>query len=164
MKKVFAVLGDPIEHSLSPIMHNAAFEALDMDCTYHAFRVKKNDLENALQGAKAMGFGGLNLTVPLKETALSFVDADPLAAKIGASPRVLQYAFQDTLEITPMSYILNRKLHAARSDLKRSGADVRSQVTRIAMLYGMYHLGRFSTNYKQLFGELPSSTLKQCSI
>ena len=87
-----------------------------------------------------------------------------LAAKVGASPRVLQYAFQDTLEITPMSYILNRKLHAARSDLKRSGADVRSQVTRIAMLYGMYHLGRFSTNYKQLFGELPSSTLKQCSI
>jgi len=84
MKKVFAVLGDPIEHSLSPIMHNSAFEALDMDCTYHAFRVEKNDLENALQGAKAMGFGGLNLTVPLKETALKFVDADPLAAKIGA--------------------------------------------------------------------------------
>lgn len=84
MKKVFAVLGDPIEHSLSPIMHNAAFEALGMDCTYHAFRVEKNYLENALQGAKAMGFGGLNLTVPLKETAVSFVDADPLAAKIGA--------------------------------------------------------------------------------
>ncbi|MCM1985500.1 shikimate dehydrogenase [Methanococcoides seepicolus] len=84
MKKVFAVLGNPIEHSLSPIMHNSAFEALDMDCTYHAFRVEKNNLEDALQGAKAMGFGGLNLTVPLKETALSFVDADPLAAKIGA--------------------------------------------------------------------------------
>lgn len=87
-----------------------------------------------------------------------------LASKVGASPRVLQYAFQETLEITPMKYILNRKLHAARSDLKRSGADVRSQVTRIAMLYGMCHLGRFSTNYKQLFGESPSSTLKQCSI
>lgn len=84
MKKVFAVFGDPIEHSLSPVMHNAAFKALGMDCTYHAFRVSKENLKNAIKGAHAMGFGGLNLTVPLKEEALKIVQPDPLAAAMGA--------------------------------------------------------------------------------
>lgn len=86
MKKVFGVFGDPIGHSLSPAMHNAAFSALGMDCVYHAFRVKPEKLENAILGAEAMGFGGLNLTVPLKEAALKLdcVKPDPLAAEIGA--------------------------------------------------------------------------------
>ncbi|KXS40709.1 MAG: shikimate dehydrogenase [Methanohalophilus sp. T328-1] len=52
MKKVFGVLGDPIEHSLSPAMHNAAFRKLKMDCEYHAFRVMKKNLKDAIQGAQ----------------------------------------------------------------------------------------------------------------
>ena len=84
MKTIFAVFGDPIEHSMSPAMHNAAFTDMGMDCEYHAFRVGQDSLCVALIGAKAMGFGGVNLTVPLKEKALSIVDANPLAAKIGA--------------------------------------------------------------------------------
>ncbi|HJH32003.1 MAG TPA: shikimate dehydrogenase [Methanosarcinaceae archaeon] len=84
MKTVFAVFGDPIEHSMSPKMHNAAFTYMGMDCEYHAFRVGRDSLHDALIGAKAMGFGGVNLTVPLKEEALNIVDADPLAARIGA--------------------------------------------------------------------------------
>lgn len=86
MKQIFGVFGDPIEHSLSPLMHNAAFSALGMDCTYHAFRVKPENLEQAILGAEAMGFGGLNLTVPLKEAALKLecINPDPLAKSIGA--------------------------------------------------------------------------------
>lgn len=86
MKQVFGVFGDPVGHSLSPAMHNAAFSALGMDCIYHAFRVKPQKLEQAILGAQAMGFGGLNLTVPLKEEALVLksIKPDPLAEKIGA--------------------------------------------------------------------------------
>lgn len=84
MKTIYAVLGDPIEHSLSPVMHNAAFFYLGMDCEYHKFRVGRDDLEHAILGARAMGFGGLNLTIPLKEKALEVVEPDELAEDIGA--------------------------------------------------------------------------------
>ncbi|MDW7776804.1 MAG: shikimate dehydrogenase [Methanosarcinales archaeon] len=84
MKTLYAVFGDPVGHSLSPVMHNAAFAALGMDCEYHKFRVTKDDLKDAIHGAKAMGFGGLNLTIPLKERALRLVEPDPLAEAVGA--------------------------------------------------------------------------------
>ena len=82
--KLFGVLGDPVSHSLSPAMHNAAFNALGMDCEYHAFRVSKDALHDAIHGAYALGFGGLNLTIPLKEKALRIVKPAELAKQIGA--------------------------------------------------------------------------------
>ncbi|MDD4652756.1 MAG: shikimate dehydrogenase [Methanothrix sp.] len=84
--KIFGIFGDPIEHSLSPAMQNAALRALGEDGCYHAFRVLQKDLETALCGAAAMGFSGLNLTIPLKEKAmeLDFLRPDPLAQAIGA--------------------------------------------------------------------------------
>src|SRR3990170_6894335 len=82
--KLFGVLGDPVSHSLSPVMHNAAFKALRMDCEYHAFRVGPSALCNAIHGAHALGFGGLNLTIPLKEKALEFVKASEPTKQIGA--------------------------------------------------------------------------------
>jgi len=82
--KLFGVLGDPVSHSLSPVMHNAAFKALGMDCEYHAFRVSTENLEKALHGAHALGFVGLNLTIPLKEKALEIVKPTEFARQIGA--------------------------------------------------------------------------------
>jgi shikimate dehydrogenase len=84
--KIFGIFGDPIEHSLSPAMQSAAFRALGLNACYHAFRVVPGRLEDAILGASAMDFGGLNLTVPLKEKALE-IDAlqpDELALAIGA--------------------------------------------------------------------------------
>jgi shikimate dehydrogenase len=82
--KVFAIFGDPIEHSLSPRMQNAAFEEMGLDAHYDAFRVPKERLKAAVLGAEAMSFGGLNLTIPLKEKALEIVVPDDLAEDIGA--------------------------------------------------------------------------------
>ena len=84
--KIFGIFGDPIEHSLSPTMQNKALLALGEDACYHAFRVAQEDLGDALLGASAMGFAGLNLTIPLKEKALEldFLQPDPLAKAIGA--------------------------------------------------------------------------------
>jgi shikimate dehydrogenase len=82
--EIFGIFGNPIEHSHSPVMHNAAFKALGIDACYHAYRVTRERLKDAVVGADAMGFKGLNLTIPLKEKALEFVPADELAAAIGA--------------------------------------------------------------------------------
>jgi len=82
--RVYGIFGDPIGHSLSPAMHNAALAAMGIEACYHAFRVPPHRLKEAISGAEAMGFGGLNLTIPLKEIALEIIEADDLARAIGA--------------------------------------------------------------------------------
>ena len=89
---VYAVFGDPVEHSLSPAMQNAAFSALGLSARYLAFRVRRERLRDAILGAEAMHFGGLNLTIPHKEAALSVVEPDENAAAMGAVNAV---AFRD---------------------------------------------------------------------
>jgi shikimate dehydrogenase len=81
---VYGVIGSPVDHSLSPCMHNAAFDALGIDATYCAFDVDKNRVEKAIRGAQALGFGGLNITFPLKEAALHHCNPDALSKRIGA--------------------------------------------------------------------------------
>ncbi len=67
--KPFAVLGHPIGHTLSPVMHNASIQALGLDAIYLAFDVHPDRLLEVLPAMQAMGFGGVNLTIPLKEVA-----------------------------------------------------------------------------------------------
>ncbi len=81
----FAVLGHPISHSLSPLMHNANFRALCMDAVYLAFDVEPKHLIATLQTMWRLGFGGVNITVPLKETAFAGIKRlDISARRMGA--------------------------------------------------------------------------------
>jgi shikimate dehydrogenase len=83
--RCFGVLGDPVAHSRSPILHAAAFAALGLPHRYLAFEVSAPRLEAAVRGAAALGFGGLNLTVPHKQAAVSLCDRlSDSAARIGA--------------------------------------------------------------------------------
>lgn len=83
--RAFGVLGDPVAHSRSPAMHGAAFAALGLPHRYFAFHVTPAALPAALAGAKALGLGGLNLTVPHKQAAVALMDGlAPAAARIGA--------------------------------------------------------------------------------
>jgi shikimate dehydrogenase len=72
--RVCGVIGDPIEHSLSPTIHNAAFDHLKLDFVFLAFRVKAADLENAVQGMRGLGIHGLNVTMPHKSTVIGYLD------------------------------------------------------------------------------------------
>jgi shikimate dehydrogenase len=65
-------------------MHNAAFKELGLNCIYHGFTVEKQNAERAIKGALALGFGGLNVTMPLKEVALQYVTPDSWAKRIGS--------------------------------------------------------------------------------
>lgn len=83
--KIVAIVGDPVAHSLSPQMHNAAFAAAGLNWRYVACRVSKPGLSASLRGLAALGFAGCNVTVPHKEAAASIVDElDPLASRVGA--------------------------------------------------------------------------------
>jgi len=82
---LYAVLGHPIAHSLSPAMHNAAFRALGMNAVYLAFDVRPQDLPTVLEALPQMGCGGVNITVPLKEIAARLVPRlDDNARRAGA--------------------------------------------------------------------------------
>ena len=88
--RLFGVLGDPVDHSLSPAMQNAAFAAAGLPHLYLRFRVPAVALPAAVRDARALRMGGLNLTVPLKEAILPLLDAvTPEAERMGAVNTVL---------------------------------------------------------------------------
>ncbi|MCS7098657.1 MAG: shikimate dehydrogenase [Candidatus Methanomethyliaceae archaeon] len=72
--RLCCLIGDPIEHSLSPIMFTAAFSELKEDAVYLAFKVKKEDLKNAIDGLRAIGFLGCNVTMPHKIEVTKYLD------------------------------------------------------------------------------------------
>jgi shikimate dehydrogenase len=83
--RLCAVYGSPIAHSASPAMHNAAFKAIGLNWRYLAFEVDPKNLRAAIEGARAMNFAGLNLTVPHKLLAVKMVDVlDESAKTFGA--------------------------------------------------------------------------------
>lgn len=72
--KILGVFGHPVSHSLSPIIQNAAIEALGIDYVYVAFHVMPEDLAKAVDGVRSMNFAGVNLTIPHKERVIDFLD------------------------------------------------------------------------------------------
>ncbi len=83
--RICGIIGDPIEHSISPVMQNAAFQALGLDYCYLPFRVESSALEQAIQGLRAMHFTGINVTLPHKVAVLTFLDEiDTMAENLGA--------------------------------------------------------------------------------
>lgn len=82
---VVGIIGNPVEHSLSPLMHNAAFKHLDLDYIYVPFLVDENKLETAINGAKSLNIKGLNVTIPHKTEVIKHLDSlDKAAELIGA--------------------------------------------------------------------------------
>ena len=79
---------------------------------------------------------------------------------LGVSRRALQYSFQDVLGINPIAFLRVLRLNRARHDLVRIGAP--RQVKDVIDRWGFWHPSRFSCEYKQMFEELPSETLRQC--
>lgn len=89
--KIVGIFSDPIEHTLSPIMHNAAFRYLCLDYVYVPFLVKKKDLKKAVESIRSLNIVGVNVTIPHKEEVIQYLDnIDNLAEKIGAVNTILR--------------------------------------------------------------------------
>jgi shikimate dehydrogenase len=81
---VVGVIGDPVRHSLSPLLHNAAFDALGLDWVSVAFPVPAGQVGDALAGMRAFGIRGLSVTMPHKQAAAAGVDqCTPVATSLG---------------------------------------------------------------------------------
>ncbi len=82
---VCGIIGDPIEHTLSPAIHNAVYKAMGLDFVYVSFPVASAELGQAIGGMKALNIRGLNVTIPHKVAVIPFLDRlDVLADRIGA--------------------------------------------------------------------------------
>ena len=87
--KTYCIIGDGIDHSLSPAIHNAAFTTLGLNCSYIAFRVQEGQLKNSMDSLRAINIGGFNVTMPHKVTVLNYVDrSDKNTEMVGAANTV----------------------------------------------------------------------------
>jgi shikimate dehydrogenase len=82
---LYGIIGHPVGHSLSPIMHNASFEALGIHATMQAYDIEPESLKDALESFGSLGFGGINVTIPHKQAIIPLLDfIDEEAGFIGA--------------------------------------------------------------------------------
>ncbi len=83
--EIIGLIGNPVKHSKSPLMHNTMFDKLDLKYQYLAFNVCRNDLEKAINGIKALNMKGANITIPHKVDVMKFLDeVSDEAGQIGA--------------------------------------------------------------------------------
>jgi shikimate dehydrogenase len=95
VKKLFGVIGDPIEHSMSPLMHNELLNLEKIDAHYFPFHVSRENLPAAVDGLRVLGASGFNVTVPHKVAIMPLLDRiDPLASAIGAVNTVVNESGQ----------------------------------------------------------------------
>jgi AraC family ethanolamine operon transcriptional activator len=87
------------------------------------------------------------------------MDIEQLCRELGVSRRTLQYSFQEQVGMNPVAYLRAQRLNGVRQMLKQGNG-----VTDAATAWGFWHFGHFSQEYKKLFGELPSDTLRRYSV
>ncbi|OPX20155.1 MAG: shikimate dehydrogenase [Desulfobacca sp. 4484_104] len=88
--RIFGILGQPVSHSLSPAMHNAAFQAQGVNAVYVAFPVQ--NLEQAVLGLRGLNIGGVSVTIPFKEAIIPLLDEiEAQAAAMGAVNTVVNH-------------------------------------------------------------------------
>ena len=84
-----------------------------------------------------------------------------LCSRLGVSRRHLQYCFQEVLNLTPVKYLRAVRLNRVRRELKAGRQDAALSVHDVAARWGFWHLSHFASDYKKMFGELPSQTMQR---
>lgn len=91
---------------------------------------------------------------------LEFVSVKDLCLHAGVSDRTLQHAFKEYYGVTPQQYLKSLRLHNVHKEIK-AGENTTLKISDIANKWGFWHMGQFATDYRRMFGELPSTTLNR---
>ncbi|HTY38346.1 MAG TPA: shikimate dehydrogenase [Bacteroidota bacterium] len=142
--KHFGVIGHPIAHSLSPLLHNTAFALLSLDCRYEAFDVEPAMLRDAIGDFKARGFSGLNVTLPHKEAVASLVDVRSMDAEaVGAVNTVIFHGDRISGDNTDVYGVVaslgefKNELRGARGVVLGAGGSARAAVYALVSRLGL---------------------------
>lgn len=148
MYRTFAVIGDPIDHSLSPHMHSAAFRDLGMaDCSYIAYRIPRGELAQGLEALARIGVSGFNVTIPHKVDIIEHLDSmDESCSMVGAANTVERAADGalkgHNTDVDGFADPIRRRgidLRGARVLLLGAGGAARAVVSALAMA-GVGHI------------------------
>jgi shikimate dehydrogenase len=118
--KLFGVIGHPIAHSLSPLMHNTAFEALGLHCSMQALDIRPESLHDAIQSFRALGFGGINVTIPHKERIMPFLDDIETEARAIGAVNTIQFVEGKAIGYNTDAYGFRLSLEPYRSRIDGS--------------------------------------------
>lgn len=118
---LYGVVGYPVSHSFSPVIHNTLAKILNHNIVYTAFEVSKEGLQKAIEGAYELGIKGLNITVPHKQNVMNYLyDIDDFAKKVGAV---------NTLKYTKKGYIgYNTDVYGLKSCLDFRNIDLKNKI------------------------------------
>lgn len=143
------------------ISHPLASSNLQQLLIHGVLQIQPHNYSQALtDGAPAPSIDVVRQAIELMRANPEFPwSTGDLARTLGVSARALQMAFQRAGEVPPMRYLRWLRLHRARNELLHNSADSVT-VTTVAGHWGFLHLGRFGVQYRQLFGETPSQTLR----
>ncbi len=131
--RLTGIIGWPVEHSLSPVMHNAAFVALGLNWRYAAFAVPPQYLADAVRGLRALGLAGANVTIPHKEAVIPCLDVlSPAARAVGAVNTICvdgEYLLGDNTDVHGFLAALDQAdvpLHGRRALILGAGGSARA--------------------------------------
>ena len=157
--RLVSELLDPATQACQPLRQSAVCTEIRESVLLQLLDVLNGDEDPTSTSA----VGRMRIVAKARELILANPDAPPsileLCHHVGASRRKLQYCFQEALGINPVAYLRMLRLNAARRALCQARAA--DGVQDIAGNWGFWHLGRFASEYKQLFGEKPSQTLRR---
>ncbi len=146
----FAVIGDPVTHSLSPLMHGAAYRKLGLPYRYVAIHVVPGQVAAALDRLRTLGYRGVNVTVPHKEEALAWAeDVEPLAARVRAA-NTLRLADQSCINTDAPGFLVTLlDFHPKEKTALLLGAGGSARAIAVALLGAGYSLSLYNRTFSK---------------
>ncbi len=117
---LYGIIGHPVGHSLSPIMHNASFEALGIHASMEVYDIKPESLRDALESFSKLGFGGINVTIPHKQSIMPYLDHIDEEAGIIGAVNTVRFLNGKTQGFNTDSYGFLQTLEPYRSSIEGS--------------------------------------------